>query len=117
MDEFGRYFKHSLTELPMELIRRHLTVTATSTDEFTDKYIRSVFHTLTDGFTDGYFPSVNHNITDGMKIRRYISSGNLFFFGAQIPSVKPLAIGFFVFPTDIATEGGITDEGNADGRT
>ena len=79
MDEFGRYFKHSLTELPMELIRRHLTVTATSTDEFTDKYIRSVFHTLTDGFTDGYFPSVNHNITDGMKIRRYISSGNFFF--------------------------------------
>jgi hypothetical protein len=23
---------------------------------------------------------------------------------------------FFVFPTDIATEGGITDEGKADGR-
>jgi hypothetical protein len=45
-----------------------------------------------------------------MKIRRYISSGNLFF-GAQIPSVKPSAKGFFVFPTDIATEGGITDEG------
>jgi hypothetical protein len=51
-----------------------------------------------------------------MKIRRYISSGNLFLFGAQIPSVKPSANGFFVFPTDIATEGGITDEGKADGR-
>jgi hypothetical protein len=38
-----------------------------------------------------------------MKIRRYISSGNLFF-GAQIPSVKPSANGFFVFPTDIVTE-------------
>jgi hypothetical protein len=44
-----------------------------------------------------------------MKIRRYISRGNLFFFGAQIPYVKPSANGFFVFPTDIATEGGITD--------
>jgi hypothetical protein len=50
--------------------------------------------------------------TDGLKIRRYISSGNLFFFCAQIPSVKPSANGFFVFPTDIATEGGITDGRN-----
>jgi hypothetical protein len=49
------------------------------------------------------------------KIRRYISSGNLFF-GTQILSVKPLANGFFVFLTDIATEGGITDERKADGR-
>ena len=39
-----------------------------------------------------------------------------FFFGAQIPSVKPSAKGFFVFPTDIAMEWGITDEGKADGR-
>jgi len=37
----------------MELIRRHLTIAATSTDEFTDGYIRSVFHTLTDRFIDG----------------------------------------------------------------
>ena len=49
------------------------------------------------------------------KIRRYISSGKLFF-GAQIPSVKPSTNGFFVFPTDIVTEWGITDEGKADGR-
>jgi hypothetical protein len=52
MDEFGRYFKHSSTDLPTELIRRHLTVAATSTDEFTNGYIRSVFHTLTNGFID-----------------------------------------------------------------
>jgi hypothetical protein len=51
-----------------------------------------------------------------MKIRRYISSGNLFFFGAHVPSVKPSVNGFFVFPTDIPTEWGITDEGKADGR-
>ena len=50
-----------------------------------------------------------------MKIRRYISSGNLFFFGAHCPSVKPSVNGFFVFPTDIPTEWGITDEGKADG--
>jgi len=48
-----------------------------------------------------------------MKIRQYISSGNLFF-GAQIPFVKPSADGFFVFPTDIATEWRITDDGKAD---
>jgi hypothetical protein len=82
----------------MDLIRRHLTVAATLTDEFTDEYIQSVFHTLTDRFTDGKQPLVNHDITDGIKIHRYISSGNLFF-GVQIPSVKPSVNGFFVFPT------------------
>jgi len=46
----------------MELIRRHLTVASTITDEFTDGHIMSVLHTLTDRFTDGYCPSVNHNI-------------------------------------------------------
>jgi hypothetical protein len=34
----------------------------------------------------------------------------------QISSVKPSANGFFVFPTDIAMEWGITDERKADGR-
>jgi len=63
----------------MKLIRRHLAVAATRTDEYTDGYIRSIFHTLTDRLTNGYVPSVNHNIIDGIQIRRYISSGNLFF--------------------------------------
>jgi hypothetical protein len=40
---------------------------------------------------------------------------NLFFW-AQILSVKPSANGFFVLPTDIATEWGITNERKADGR-
>jgi hypothetical protein len=39
-----------------------------------------------------------------------------FFVGAQIPSVKPSANGFFILSTDIATEWGITDERKADGR-
>jgi hypothetical protein len=87
-----------------------LTVATTLTDDFTDGYIRSVF---TDRVTDGLYPSVTHDITDGIKICRYISRGNLFF-GAQILSVKPSANGFFVFPTDIATEWGITDERKGD---
>jgi len=62
MDEFSLYFKHSPTDLPTELIRRHVTVASTITDEFTDGQMLSVFHTLTDRFTDGYCPSVNHNI-------------------------------------------------------
>jgi hypothetical protein len=45
-----------------------------------------------------------------------IFQAGIFFFGAQIPSVKPSANGFFVFSTDIAMEGGITDERKADGR-
>ena len=49
------------------------------------------------------------------KIRRYISSRK-HFFSAQIPSVKPSTNGFFVFPTDIATECRITDERKVDGR-
>jgi len=58
---------------------------------------------------------VNHDITDGLKNRWYISSGNLFF-GAQISSVKPSANGFFVLPTDITMEWGITDERKANRR-
>jgi hypothetical protein len=50
-----------------------------------------------------------------MKIRRYISSGNLFFWCAN-SVCKTIGKWFFVFPTDIATEGGITDEGKADER-
>jgi len=92
-----------------------LTVAATLTDEFTDEYIRSVSQTLTDKFTDGTYPSVTHDITDRIKIRQYISSGKLFF-GTQISSVKPLANDFFVFPTDIGMEWGITDERKADGH-
>jgi hypothetical protein len=39
----------------------------------------------------------------------------IFFFGAYVPSVKPSVNDFFVFPTDIPMEWGITDEGKADG--
>ena len=52
-DTFDQYFIHSPTDLPTELIRRHLTVAAKRTDEFIDRYIRSVFQTLIDKFTDG----------------------------------------------------------------
>ena len=41
-------------------------------------------------------------------------SGKLFL--ALISFVKPLANGFFVFPTDIVTECGITDERKLNGR-
>ena len=88
-----------------------MTVATTSTNEFTNGYIRSIFQTLTDKFTNG---SGRRYITD----RFYsvsIQAGN-FFFGAQIPFVKPSAHGFFVFPTDIATECGITDKRESDGR-
>jgi len=57
----------------------------------------------------------NYNITDEIKIRRYISSRNLFF-SAQISSKKPSGNDFFVFPTDIPTKWRITDEGKADRR-
>jgi hypothetical protein len=50
-----------------------------------------------------------------MKIRRYISSGNLFFWRAR-SVCKTVGKCFFVFPTDIPTEWGITDEGKAGGH-
>jgi hypothetical protein len=79
-DIFGRYFIHSLTDLPTVSFRRSITISPTE------------------------YKSVG------------IFQAGIFFFGVQIPSVKPSANGFFVFPTDIATEGGITDEKKADGR-
>jgi hypothetical protein len=60
-------------------------------------------------------PSVNHAITDGIKFVGIFQVRN-FFFGVQIPFVKPSTNGFFVFLTDIATEYGITDERKVDGR-
>jgi len=43
------------TNLQMELVRWHFTVAATITDEYTDGYLRLVFHTLTDNVTDDLF--------------------------------------------------------------
>jgi hypothetical protein len=43
------------TNLQTKLIHRHFTVAATITDEYTDGYLRSVFHALTDNVTDGLF--------------------------------------------------------------
>jgi len=80
----------------MDLIRRHLTVAATLTDEFTDGYIRLVSQTLTDKFTDSMDPSVKHDIIDRFYSVGIFQAGN-FFFGAQIPSVKPSANGFLFF--------------------
>jgi hypothetical protein len=50
-----------------------------------------------------------------MKIRRYISSGKLFFWRAN-SVCKTIGKWFFCFSTDIAMEWGITNEGKADGR-
>ena len=81
--------------LPTDLIRRYFTVPATTTDEFTDGDLRSVFQTFTDNFTDDFNPSVCHTITDGLKSVGIFQAGNIFF-GAQFPSVKPSANFFYV---------------------
>jgi hypothetical protein len=88
-------------------------VPATTTDEFIDGDLQSIFQTFTDNFTEGFKPSVCHTITDGLKSVGIFQEGN-FFFGAQFPFVKPSAN--FFFPTDIATKYGITDERKADGH-
>ena len=64
------------------------------TDEFTDKYLRSVFQTLTDKVTDGMCPSVNHTIADRINPSVYFK-WETSFFGAQNSSIKPLANVFF----------------------
>jgi hypothetical protein len=104
----------SPTTLLTDLIRRYFIVPATMTNECIDGYIRSVFQTFTDNVTDGMNPSVCHTITDGINPSVYFK-WETFFFGAQFPSVKPSANVFFIFPTDIAMDCGITDERKADG--
>ena len=49
-------------------------------------------------------------ITPTEHIPSVYSKRETFFFGAHCPSVKPSVNVFFVFPTDIATECGITDK-------
>jgi hypothetical protein len=87
--------KDSPTTLPTDLIRQYFTVRATTTDEFTDGYLRSVFQTFTDNFTDGFKPSVCHTITDGLKSVSIFQAGNFFF--TQFSSVKPSANCFLFF--------------------
>jgi hypothetical protein len=91
-------------------------VLATTIDEFTDGDLRSVFQTFTDNFTDGLKPSVCHTITDGLKSVGIFQAGNCFFFLRAISVCKTIGNFFFIFPTDIATKYGITDERKADGR-
>jgi hypothetical protein len=71
-------------------------------------------HSPTDLPTISFRRSITISPTEYKSVS--IFQAGIFFFGAQIPSVKPSANGFFVFPSDIATEGGITDERKADRR-
>jgi hypothetical protein len=98
----------------MDLIRRYFTVPATMTDEYTDGYLRSVFQTFTDNVTNGMNPLVCHTITDGINPLVYFKRET--FFCEQFPLVKPSANVFFIFPTDIAMECGITNERKAERR-
>ena len=86
---------------------------ATMTDEFTDGDLRSVFQTFIDNVTDGFKPSVCHTITDGQKSVGIFQAGNFFFWRA-IFVCKTIGKLFFIFPIDIATEYGITNERKAD---
>ena len=88
--------RDSPTTLPMDLIRRYFTVPATTTDEFTDGDLRSVFQTFTDNFTDGFKPSVCHTITDGLKSIGIFQAGNFFFLRA-ISVCKTIDKYFFYF--------------------
>jgi len=105
---------HSPTNLPTDLIHRYLTVPATMTDECTDGYLRSVFQTLTDKFTDCMNPSVCHTIIDGINPSVYFK-WETFFFWRAISVCNTISV-FFIFPIDIATDSGITDERKTDGR-
>jgi len=98
-------------------------------------------NTITKGFTDGINPSAIYRriysvgisytyrqiyqrdvAVDKSRYHRWNKNPSVyfkqesFFFGAQIPSVKPSANGFFVLPTDIVTKWGITDKSKVDGR-
>jgi hypothetical protein len=85
------------------------------TEECTDGYLQSVFQTLTDTFTDGMNPSVRMS-----HYHRWDKSVGIFqagnFFLPAISVCKTIGKCFFIFPTDIATDSGVTDERKADGR-
>jgi hypothetical protein len=83
------------------------------TDECTDRYLRSVFQTLTDNFTNGMYPSVCHTITNGINLSVYFKRET--FFWRAITVCKTISKCFFMLSTDIAMDGGITDERKANG--
>jgi len=114
MDIFGRYYR--------------------LTDNFTDGLNPSVFYSACHSYRRMYrrISSVGIPNPHQQIYRRYESVGmshyhrwdksvgifqaRNFFFCEQFPSVKPSANVFFIFPIDIATDSGITDERKADGR-
>ena len=79
---YRRIYSVSITDSPTtlltDLIRRYFTVPATTTDEFTDGDLRSVFQTVTDNFTDGMNPSVCHNHRRDKSVGIF-QVGNFFF--------------------------------------
>ena len=111
---YRRIYWVDISHSPTDLICRYLTVPATMTDECTDRYLWSVFQTLTDNFIDGMYPSVCHTITDGINPLVYLKRE--IFFWRTIFVCKTIGKCFFVLPTNIVTNGGITDERKADGR-
>jgi hypothetical protein len=72
-------------------------------------------HTFTDRFNDGYFPSVIVTSPTELKSVGIFQAGIFFFWRAR-SVCKTVGKCFFVFPTEIPTEWGITDEGKAGGR-
>jgi hypothetical protein len=84
-------------------------VPATTTDEFTDEDLWSVFQT----FTDGFKTSVCHIITDGLKSVGIFLAG--IYFWRTISVCKTIGKLFSIFPINIVTEYGITNERKAEG--
>jgi hypothetical protein len=74
----------------------------------------SVFQTLTDKFTDVMHLAICHTITDRINLSVYFKRET--FFWRVISVCKTIDKCFFIFPTDIATDSGITDERKANGR-
>jgi hypothetical protein len=112
-DIFGRYY--TLTDNFTNGLNPSVFYSAYHNDRRMYRRISSsVFQTFTKNCIDGFNPSVCHTITDGINSSVYFKRET--FFGVQVPYVKSSANVFFIFPTDIATKSGITDERKADGH-
>ena len=94
--------RDSPTTLSTDLSCWSFTVPATTTNEFTDEDLRSVFQIFTNNFTDGFKPSVCHTITDGLKSVGIFQAGKYFFWCA-ISVCK--TIGKFFYFSDRYSDG------------
>ena len=91
-----------------------LTCIITRKSAKTNGIIDEIFSSVI--FTDGYNFISTSVVENTDRIISSVKFSRKLFFSARSPYVRPSVFGFFLFPIELATERGITDDQYSDGQ-